>query len=133
MVNKDLANRKGPPQKDDQDLIHDYIILTSLIIVLERDIVAMTNSRLKLQHAYSVLLQGALEKGVLELKEVKKQLRAHGIKVYERKKLIMNFHLGNIFVEGIREKQNDGPMPFVIKQQISCYHILRKNDYKITK
>ncbi|MCA1064854.1 hypothetical protein QTG56_24920 (plasmid) [Rossellomorea sp. AcN35-11] len=76
--------KKVTPQDDDLKIIDEYILLTTLIEILEIDLLSLSKSGLKLQIAYVKMLENVLEICRKELPEIKALMRKKGIKVFDR-------------------------------------------------
>jgi len=70
----------------DFTLVKQYILLPILLDVLERDINAINVAPLKMTIVYIKMLQQAQEHVHDDLVRVRKQMRSHGLKVYEENK-----------------------------------------------
>jgi hypothetical protein len=72
------------PQDEDLKIIDEFILLTTLIEILEVDLKVISDSGLKLRPAYVMMLESILERTRKRLPEVKALMRKKGIKVFDR-------------------------------------------------
>ncbi|GIO65414.1 hypothetical protein NYE48_18260 [Paenibacillus sp. FSL M7-1455] len=74
-----------PPVPDEEDsvLVKSYMLHVVLLDVLERDIRTLKTLALKLPEVYIRGLSGVQQKAVRRLAEIRKAMRARGIRVYE--------------------------------------------------
>ncbi|MFS0882542.1 hypothetical protein [Metabacillus niabensis] len=72
---------KAPISKEQEDLVHDYIIRTYLLDILENDLITINNANFKLKQPYIKLVETVLKKIRIELRDMKVKMNRLEIKV----------------------------------------------------
>lgn len=89
---------KYAPLQTEQEgkLIKQFALLPVVLDVLERDLTTLQTIPLKMRTIYVQCLQYAQEQATLDLSAVRKQLREHGIKVYEQQRTRLGIELNYV-------------------------------------
>lgn len=74
---------KAPTTKHEEELVHDYIIRTYLIEVLENDLKTIEEANFKIQEPYTKLVEETLKRIRIDLRDIKAEMRKLEIKVTE--------------------------------------------------
>lgn len=74
------------PTIEQTDQIHKYVLIPLVIQVFQYDLKSIQCSSIKFKAIYLDLIHLTLVKAELELRTIKKSLRAAGIRIYEEKK-----------------------------------------------
>ena len=72
--------------EDDLQLVKAYILLPMLLDVLERDIRALGNVKLKLGAVYIEILRGVQDRVTADVTLLRRQMRARGLKIYDEQR-----------------------------------------------
>jgi hypothetical protein len=77
--------KQAPLQtKEDFQYVKDYLLLPVILDVLERDIKTLDSLQLKMPDIYIRALKRIQDQVTTDLSEIRKVLRARGMKVYEQ-------------------------------------------------
>lgn len=74
---------KAPISKEQENLVHDYIVRTYLLNILENDLITINNSNFKLKLPYIHVVETVLKKIRIELRDMKIKMKRLEIKVSE--------------------------------------------------
>jgi len=93
---------KAPIPKYEEDLIHEYIVRTYLIDILENDLNVINQSNFKLHEPYTHLVEHVLKKIRFELRDMKAEMKKLKIKVTDQKRVNEDFVQYDYFAHGYR-------------------------------
>ncbi|MCM3413501.1 hypothetical protein [Metabacillus litoralis] len=82
---------KAPIPKNEEDLIHEYILRTYLLDVLESDIETIQVANFKLHEPYLNFVEFVLKKLRIDLRDIKIEMKNLNIKVYNQKRVNEEF------------------------------------------
>jgi hypothetical protein len=71
---------------EEQQLLHNYILLPLTLRVFQRDMKVIAESPLKTKEPYLKLMDAVIQRVESDLIQVRKGLRAAGVKIYEERK-----------------------------------------------
>jgi hypothetical protein len=77
--------RKMIIQEKDKDIIIDYIYLNLMHKTLEHDKKAINFSQIKIKEPYLEMLDGKIKQVKQELDHIKREMKKHGIRVFDMK------------------------------------------------
>lgn len=77
--------------EEDKNTAFSFIILNLLVSVLEKDIAAIKNSKLKLKEQHAVLMERTLDRVVVDTAEIKRIMHKRGIKVFDMQNVNADF------------------------------------------
>lgn len=82
-----MTKRAAPLEtEEDLHLIKECVLLPILLDALERDLSVLGKTPLKMGAFYSMLLRRAQDQITIDLVRLRKQMRAHGLKIYEERR-----------------------------------------------
>lgn len=90
----------APISQYEEDLVHDFIIRTYLLEVLEKDIHVIEDAPFKLNETYIHLVENVLKKARVDLRKIKDEMKQLIIKVAEPKRSNVDFIHYDYFVRG---------------------------------
>lgn len=91
---------KAPIPKEQEDMVHDYIIRIYLIDILENDLKVIEKANFKLNEPYINLVESILRKIRIELRDKKVEMKKLKIKVADPTRDNEDFVQYDYFVRG---------------------------------
>ncbi|PAD69956.1 hypothetical protein CHH83_06000 [Bacillus sp. 7586-K] len=73
---------KAPIIKEQEDLVHEYIVNEYLLHILEEDLVIINNANLKLKDPYIKLVESVLRTIRIKLRDMKAEMKKQEMKVF---------------------------------------------------
>ncbi|PGT89233.1 hypothetical protein [Bacillus sp. AFS040349] len=93
---------KAPIPKHEEDLIHEYIMRTYLLDILESDRQIIKAASFKLHEPYLHLVEEVLKKVRIDLRDMKAEMNKLKIKVTDQKRVNEDFVQYDYFAHGYR-------------------------------
>lgn len=91
---------KAPIPKQEEDLIHEYILRAYLLELLENDIETIKSADFKLHEPYLHFVEEVLKKVRIDIRDMKEKMRELKIKVYDQKEVNEDFVEYEYFAHG---------------------------------
>lgn len=74
---------KAPITKEQEDLVHNYIVHEYLLHILEEDFVIINNANFKIKEPYIKLVETVLRTIRLKLRDMKADMKRQEMKVFD--------------------------------------------------
>ncbi|MCM3635410.1 MULTISPECIES: hypothetical protein [Paenibacillus] len=67
----------------ESDAIKQYVLLEMVLRIIDHDVKAIGNSKIKLPRLYESILRGVQDRVLLDMADLRRMFRKNGIKIYE--------------------------------------------------
>jgi len=87
VVNTNPTSHAPRLQGHESDAVRKYLLLELVLLIIDHDIKVIGSSKFKLPRLYETALRGVQDRVLLDMANLRRMFRDHGIKMVERTKL----------------------------------------------